>query len=62
MEPDISVGSLVALLAGMSTLAVGEYLLPGLAHFTMPIGETLKLGGALTAAVSEIPAMVSDLK
>ena len=56
------VGSLAAFVAGMSTLAVGAYLLPGLTHFTMPIGGTLTLGGGLAAAFSSIPVMVSDLK
>ena len=58
----IFVGSLAALVAGMSTLAVGAYLIPGLTHFTIPIGGALTLGGVLTAAVSGIPVMVSDLK
>ena len=58
----IFVGSLVALVAGMSTMAAGVYLLPGLNHFTMPIGVTIALGGVLTAAVSIISVTVSDLK
>ncbi len=53
------VGSLAALVASMSILAVGEYLLPGLTHFTMPIGGTLTLGGGLIAGVSGMAVMVS---
>ena len=58
----IFVGSLVAFVAGMSTMAAGVFLLPELAHFTIPIGVTIALGGVLAAAVSGIPVMVSDPK
>ena len=53
------VDSLVTFVAGMITLAVGEYLLFGLTPSTMPISRTLTLGGGLAAAVSEIAVMVS---
>ena len=56
------IGSLVTLVAGMTTLAVGEYLLFGLTPFTMPISGTLTLSGGLAAPVSGIAVIVSGPK
>ena len=52
------VGSLAAFAAGMLTLSVGAYLIPGLTHFTMPIGVTLALTGAMITGVSAMAVIV----
>lgn len=54
----IFVGPLVVFVIGMATLAIGEYMLPGLTPFTLPIGGTLTLGGGVVVAVAGIAVIV----
>ncbi len=54
----IFVGSLVVFVIGMTTFAVGEFLISELTPFTLPIGGTLTLGGGLVTAVAGIAVIV----